>query len=533
MSMLATLLLTLSSAQANTVVVAPLVSSGADDKTISNVTNLITSELEFFPNVDMVNELPERPATLGRNCLSSTSCLGGIARQGGGNQVVTGLLTVKGDIFEFDLLLYDTAKGIVRRATYPLSSDPSSVANGMTPILKELLTGETQQAVAAAAAPAEDYGFDDEDEDDGFEMADPSIEAARIAAARAAEGQRRTEEARRLAEDDARRRAEEERRRTEEEARRRAEDERRRTEDEARRRAEEEARRRAEEEAQRRVAADEARRQEDAAAAAATEEAAFSEMSDFDPSLISFGSAAGQIKEEDVDALIQFGAPPPDAMTATDIDTGRSSGLSALDLDDGGDDLVNLDEDTRRSSRNKDVREPRGGEAGNRGEFGVNLRFRTGLVKYQQFNFVATGPEVAIPLGKKSGAYVVAGITNWAVQREIPGNLQPSVGKAKEWNFIYPVTIGALYKVTAKGVAQPYFGLDGLVVQYFKDDIGSDWAMGGRGRAGIDAMVSNSVGINAEFNLGYWRGANLNLIEEGLNQSGVLPGGQVGLTFGF
>jgi hypothetical protein len=531
-------LLAIAPAWAGEVVVPPLLSSGVESQTVHNLTTLIASELDFMPEVDKVIELDTRPSNLGTNCLASTSCLAGITRNNGGNQLIGGIVKAKGEDFEFDLLLYDsTANKIVRRKSFTINSNPTAIANGMTPIIIEVLTGVGAEEKAAAAINEDAFSFDDGEDD--FDMIPEEVESARLAEASeraAVEEARRLEEARIRAEEQARIRAEEEASRRAAEEARRLEEERRRAEEAARQRAEEAARQRAAEEARERAEAEAANRRAEEEAAKARAAEPLTEMNDFDPSLISFGEAADEIKAEDIDALIQFGAPPPPVNDDNFLyDDEELASLEQLDLGSDGSDIVDLDGPTgrqkpeRTKSNEKTVR-PRPDKSDSK--YRATLKLRTGYVKYYSFNFIANGAEIGIPLGK-TGVYILAGVNAYAVNRKIPPKFQPEVGKASEWNLIYPLNLGVIYKFTTAKVVQPYLGADGIGVQYFKDAVGTDWAVGGRGRVGVDFMVANNVGLNIDVSVGYWAGRTFTLIQEGVANSGVLPGVSGGLVIAF
>jgi hypothetical protein len=154
-----------------------------------------------------------------------------------------------------------------------------------------------------------------------------------------------------------------------------------------------------------------------------------------------------------------------------------------------------------------------------------------GYTKYFDFDFVVANIEVALPLGQ-SGAYLTGSFNAFSVQRLLPEDFRID-GKLSEWNTIYPLGGGILYKINNTNMVQPYIGAELIAVQYYKDDVGSDWAGGLRGRAGLDLMVSDSFGLNAELNLGYWSGPTLSRIDDGIKNSGTLPGIVGGASISF
>ena len=304
-------------AWADKAVVSPFVGkAGVDSLQVLNITSLVASEVDFSMSFDHVAQLEAMPSGMNVSCLGSSSCLSGVAKANGVQVVIAGSVSKVGESFEIFMVNYHTSRGIVRKKTWQISSDPTTMADRMSSLVNEILTGKSheQNAKESDLSGLTDLGsadmFDDEEEFsfedpnepvgrrvatpelseydlDDFELLDAESEGrdAELAEQRRQaeeEARRKEEEARRRAEEEAERRAAEEaRRRAEEEARRRAEEERRRREEaEARRRAEDEERRRREEEAARaradeecrRAAEERRRREEDDRARAAAEE---------------------------------------------------------------------------------------------------------------------------------------------------------------------------------------------------------------------------------------------------------------------
>jgi len=492
---------------ANDIVVAPLYTSSVEAKVVSNVSSLIASELDFMGEVSSVIELDARPSNLGPNCLKSTSCLGGITSSSKGSQLFTGTMSASSGSYTLDLLLYDKPSNtILRRKSFTLKAEAEAVANGMTPIIREILTGQSSAKEAEQAHADSDFAFSDEDD---LDFLAPS--------ANERQAQQRTQEeaARRRAAEEAQRR-EEERRRAEEEARRRAEEE-------ARRRAEEEARKRAEEEARRQAAEEEAER----ARARESSSADFDEMDDFDPSLISFGSAMATVDEDEEFLEDLHGL---DSLDDFEDEEEYVPGLMDLDTDQNDRRSSKSGNSNRNSygSQQDDGRISRGGSSASHG---TTIRARMGLTKYYSFNFVVTGVDLALPLGQ-SGAYLTGSFNAFSVQRELPEEFRED-GRLTEWNTIYPIGGGLIYKVNNTNTVQPFVGGEFIAVQYYKDDVGSDWAAGIRGRGGIDIMATPNFGINLEAHLGYWTGPTLNQIDSGVKNSGTLPGFVGGASISF
>ena len=97
-------LLFLAAAQAKDLVVPPLISRGLDSKKVLQITNLISSELDFSGLYDFVNIPPQKPATLTSKCLSSPVCLQNIAKDNQSQAILAGAVTRQGDKLDFYLV---------------------------------------------------------------------------------------------------------------------------------------------------------------------------------------------------------------------------------------------------------------------------------------------------------------------------------------------------------------------------------------------------------------------------------------------
>ncbi len=158
---------------AGSAVVPPLVPKGVDVKLATNLTSLISSELDFSGAYDTVTELPTAPSTLNAGCLASTSCLAGIAKAAGADAVLAGSVGPGPEGLQVYLVVYEVAKGaITRKQTFNSAADVSTVADNAGKWVKQLISGQTAAAAAVAVAPP---SFESEDEgEDGFEFDSPS-----------------------------------------------------------------------------------------------------------------------------------------------------------------------------------------------------------------------------------------------------------------------------------------------------------------------------------------------------------------------
>jgi len=496
-------------AHADSFVLAPL--QGRNGAACTNVTDLLSAELDFQPAVSEV--IQGKTAPSGNACLASTSCLSALTEQGGGQELITGVLYTTSKTYTMDMVYFD-GHTIVRRQKFELAADPTALADGMTGVVRALLLGKTPAEEDKAQPAASDFDFSPSGNDD-FQFEDGSTGSTKIASDDAAR-KRAEAEARAQAEAAARQKAQEE-------AQRRAAAEARRRQEEARR-AEEERRRHEEEVAQQKAAAS----HKDPSPA------------DFDPNSISFASASkSDIKIESNDA--QGGS---DAVASLDD-------LDDLDLDDpsprhsasssrsGSDDLdLDLDGPVKQkkpkrqrspSASHATARTPRPASESNHA---VSLVARGGYSPYYTLGFLTYGGEISVPFGQ-SGLYASAGVEAWSVHRVLPQAVAEQVGQARAWDSIFPFNAGLLYKFDHGGDVVPYVGADLLAAQYYVDKSAgkSYWAFGPRARLGADVFLSKVFGLTVDGSLGFWSGKQWEIIDTGVKNSGMLPRIEGGAVF--
>ncbi len=151
-------------ASAATAVVTPLVAKGLDAKIAGNVTGLVSSELDFSGAFDTVKELPTAPSSLNDKCVTSTSCLQGIAKANGADAVLTGTVAPGGAGLQVQLVLYDAGKNTIKsKQTFDVPADPASLADNAGKWVKAIVSGTPPAAAAVAEAPP---SFSDEEDDD-------------------------------------------------------------------------------------------------------------------------------------------------------------------------------------------------------------------------------------------------------------------------------------------------------------------------------------------------------------------------------
>jgi hypothetical protein len=127
----------------------------------------------------------------------------------------------------------------------------------------------------------------------------------------------------------------------------------------------------------------------------------------------------------------------------------------------------------------------------------------------------------------------VVGVESYSVQRALPPEFQVPGQPIYTWNTIYPINVGMAYKINTGTIVVPYVGADAIFVQYYKDEIGADWAGGARARGGVDVMLAKNFGLNANLAVGGWTGKNWTLIDATIGNSGLLPQINAGTVIAF
>ena len=505
-------------AQAATVAVTSPLNNGVDPKIVLGAHQLIASELDFQEGIEGVTDLEEMPPSLNPACLNSNACLKGITSSAGTNWLVTGQMTAEGSQIALDLLLFDGTQ-TVRRKTWKVDNDATALANQMTPILKELLTGEDPNAAAAGGAVAADFGGGDDDfafeEDDGGGGGGGAVVAGG--------GLTGDPEVDDLMDIDSL--------------------------DDLDEQEERDAAGAAVVAAPAAVGAAAV-----GAGAAAASNATGGAMSDEDVlSMISFGGGGmggGAAPAAAAAAPVPVPAPVVNAVQNPSAAAGMAQNAANNAIDNA---VANNTPQTGNAMADKaiggaaaaaasaakglidlDSKEKKGGGASvvRESDETVNVTVRGGYSTYYKFQFVTGGLEVGVaPLPIPLNFVVGAEVYN--VQRTLPPATQVETGQIFEWNQIYPVNLGVLYRIDTGSNLRPYVGADGILVQYYRDDIGGDWAAGPRARGGVDYFFNQNFGVNVNVAAGLWVGQNWPLIEPGVGQSGILPQVSAGAVAAF
>lgn len=161
----------------------------------------------------------------------------------------------------------------------------------------------------------------------------------------------------------------------------------------------------------------------------------------------------------------------------------------------------------------------------------VQVIGRIGGSKYYAYNFLTGGAEVAVRMS--DGLHFVAGLDVYGVNLPLTPEEQVELGRLRYWDAIFPIHLGLVYKFRPGEEVRPYAGLEVIFAQYFVDDVGGDWAGGPRLRGGVDWMIAENFGLNADVAFGFWVGQNWPFIDDRLRRAGLLPQVTVGPLVSF
>ena len=214
----------------------------------------------------------------------------------------------------------------------------------------------------------------------------------------------------------------------------------------------------------------------------------------------------------------------------------RSASTSRSSREDEDDDdplaLLDDEEDSPRASSREDdydldedtsTRKTKpGGSKDDKG--GVMTAGRLGYAGFQGLDFVTYGAELVYVTS--SGFALVGGLDAFSVKRDVPAALQAEGQPATTWNTIVPIHLGAQMHL-GSGNVRPYLGADvAFIPGYVKkttDGTGGGTAAGGRGRFGVDFMVSDGFGLNLDLSGGLWSGTNFSMVEKDMASKGFVP----------
>ena len=542
-------------ASAQEVAVAPfLTKAGMDQKVATNITSVVSSELDFMSDFDGATELTSKPKSLTLSCLNKASCLKAIGKTAGADFLVAGSVAPAGDEYAVYMVMLDVNKGTyVRKLSIKVQGSPSGMADSMGAHVSELVTGGGQGKQEDAVVAVDDFDMFDEDDLDEFDFGgDDGPETNRLGAPGNSERslddfedepdsweqeQQREDEARQAREAAAERAREEDERLERErqaEAQRRKDDERLRREELAREQAEErEAAAREErvaaERARQREADDRARDEANAAPDDDFDDISFGSVDPDDIGIeiddISFGDASSEIEMLDDDPIDFDSLDDPIDFDSLDEVDSRDSRSSSRDSR-GSRDSNSTERFSSLDGPSSEVN-IRGARGENDPRFGIALR--AGYSKFQLFDFVTYGAELSIPVGEVF--FLAIGLEGYSTQREVPPKLQSEEGRpAQEWNTIAPFNFGVKYQPTNRPF-RPYIGGDVTVTPYTFEKF--RMAPGLRARGGFDYMFTDAFGLNLNLSAGFWYGSEFEVVQKDLQPLGGVPSVSVGTTILF
>jgi hypothetical protein len=490
-------------AQAGAVLLAPLlVGKGALPDKAADITSLMASELEFMSGVDEVIELSPAPAQLTASCLDSTACLGSLAEANNADSMVAGVLERSGTDYVIDVLYYETeVNRVLRRQRFMISSEASSLLDQVSPIMVEMVTGASPKSTQAAAR-MQDVEFDDLSDDADAPPPEPEPEPAPPPAPPPAPV------------DDG-----------------------------------------------------------------------------FDPNAFSFGADPSAITFGDAASAITFGdpedepppAPPPVASYRDDDDddvpVAPARRYDDEDEDDEPAEPIRRDDPPSRTSstaspsrssstskrRKSDLDELRRVSLAARGGYAnygavpkeTNPESPRYDAAFTGFHFATVGAEFGVRL--VSGLTFLVGVDVNMVRRALPPDQVPEGAKPFETNYIFPVNAGLMYKINL-GRVRPYIGADAIfshirtacldvevgacedladpelaaaLVRDVDYVVRQNWAVGGRGRLGLDVMVNPHVGFNVDAALGYLSSRDWPNVDPRQPTGGFYPKISGGMIFAF
>lgn len=499
-------------ALAGSVAVPPLVSSGVDAKQTYNLTSLIASELDFMSEFEGATQLSSPPAGFNGSCTASGSCLGKVAAGAGSSATVAGAVSKKGENLDFFLVYADGSK-IVRNAEFSLPNSPSAVADGLTSKIRELVTGQTPKAAAAAAS-----GTVSDDAFDGYEE-DEFVMAAGVSRRIPTSSGNRSTELDDFDPDAEDRRAAEEQARREEEERARVAA----VEAQQRQAAEERRQREVEEEERRRAAVLVARQQD--------EEPEEDDFEDFD---LSFGGGVVSVDEassarEEEDRRAAAVAPLPRQNNTREQPSRSSSSRAGYDDLDGPSER---DQSPRESQSrdSRDSRDSRSGGGSTRDSSDdvtarVTVTGRVGYSRFQALNFATYGAELGVL--PTENLTILAGVEGYSTRRVVPLELQELGYPPYTWNSILPLNFGAVYMFS--GRIRPYVGGDVIVIPGLVQGQ-QGVATGLRLRGGANFFFTDSLGFNLNAAAGFLTGKTLEAVNPDVETSGFTPQINMGLV---
>lgn len=518
------------SAHAADAVVPPLLTRGMDPLQTLNMTSLVASELDFLGKFDGVTQLEAAPSGFGGKCLSTASCLGGIASKNSASAVVAGAATNKGGNIDIMLVYFDNGR-IVRTKEFTVENSPSVVADSMSNFIREIVTGESIQQVQNRDTVAFDdtNSFDDEDDlfsDDDLFAGIPPVAAASnsrtIPTGSGADEPSELDELELdLLGDD--------------------------LSDGPVREPEPEPEPIAYEPVL-----------SDPEPVRAEEEFTFEFASSADSVTNAEASTTGVVATNYTEPsrassgyVDEYAAEPASSSSSSRSSSSRSSRYDDYDDYDEPRTVRSNNRDSRdsrssnsRSSSSRSSNSSRFGDldddrATTRAEVGparATITGRIGRSTFQTLDFVTYGAEVSV--SATDNLRFVGGIEPHSTKRTIPPALLEEGQASTVWNTIIPVNAGLQYSF-GESMWRPYVGGDVLIIPGYVSEVegvtleGGRTATGSRARGGMDVLLSESFALNLNVSIGRWNGKDFDAVQRELEDTGIVPQVSAGTVIRF
>lgn len=509
---------TSSTALAADAVVPPLLTRGMDPLQTLNMTSLVSSELDFLGQFDGVKQLDAAPAGFNGKCLSSASCLSGIARNNSAGAVLAGAATNKGSNVDIMLVYFDNGR-IVRTKEFSVENSPSVLADSMSGFIREIVTGESIQQVQNRDTVAFDATNSFDDEDDLFDDTDlfagiPPVAA--IDSGSSSSGGGGLDEPAELDELDLD------------------------------------------------LLGDDLPDGNDSRRAAAPEPEPV--VDDYEPVLSSpepvraeeeftfeFASSADSVTDAQANndsgvVAASYAEPSRASSGYVDEYAAEPASSSSRDSRDSRSSRYDdYDDEPRTVRSSRDSRDSRSRTADSRsgsssrfddldsdrtttkaavGPAKATITARLGRSSFQTLTFVTYGAEVSI--SATDNLRFVGGIEPHSTQRTIPPALLQEGQSSTVWNTIIPVNAGLQYSF-GENMVRPYIGGDVLVIPGYVSEVegvtleGGRTATGARGRGGLDVLLSEGFALNLNISYGRWNGKDFDAVQRDLEDSGTVP----------
>ena len=529
-------------AHAASAVVPPIITRGMSDTQVLTLTTLVASELDFLGKYDEVKQLEAAPSGYSGKCLSTDSCLGGIASGNGAKAVLASAATVKGSQLDVLLVFFEGGR-IVRSQNFTVENTPAMVADTMSSFVREIITGESTQQAQTRDTVAFDGSNDIDDEDDLFGSDDDLFAGASSSSSRTYDDEDDPPTASSRRDDDdppllltedivdlddlPESRSSSSASRTTAATTTSSTTSSRTTSSSS-----------ASSSSSRTTAPKDPPPEEDDDAMpfqlASSSESVEVEidagggtinlgLSDSGSSRSSSSSSSSRDRYDDEDD------DRPSSSSSSSRTSSSSSSSSRARYDDDLEDEVDRAR-SGSSSRYADLDsgrdEDRARTSGDFRDARATLAGRVGAAQFQELGFVTFGLEVAVMTNDHVA--VVAGIEPHSTKRSLPPALLEPGQPSTQWNTIVPVNFGVQYHLGQASV-RPYVGGDVIIIPGYVAEVegveleGGTTAGGARVRGGLNFLLADGFALNLNVSAGMWSGKDFDAVQRDLEDSAAVP----------